>query len=77
MDDPSAVNRPALLNVWEAAEFLGIPTDALRRFASRRRIPCRKIGGSLFFLESELSEWARPAKDRRVRSWRYEDLERD
>jgi excisionase family DNA binding protein len=61
------------MDVREAAAFLRIEPTTLYGLVSQRRIPFRKAGRRLLFLESELLEWTRPAKDRRDG---YRDFER-
>jgi excisionase family DNA binding protein len=57
--------KATFLNVNEAAEFLRIAPKTLYGLVNQRRIPFRKAGRRLLFLESELLEWTRPALDRR------------
>ena len=42
-------------------------TKTLYGLVSQRRIPFRKAGRRLLFLESELLEWTRPVPNRRAR----------
>jgi excisionase family DNA binding protein len=53
-----------LMDVPEAAEYLRIAPKTLYGLVSQRRIPFRKVGRRVLFLESELLEWTRPPKDR-------------
>lgn len=46
--------REKLLSVDEAAEMLGRTTHAIYRLVERRRLPFRKSGRRLMFVESEL-----------------------
>lgn len=46
--------RERLLGVEEAAEILGRTTHAIYRLVERRRIPFRKDGRRVMFVESEL-----------------------
>lgn len=46
--------RENLLSVDEAAEMLGRTTHAIYRLVERRRLPFRKSGRRLMFVESEL-----------------------
>ncbi len=71
--DTTTASRPRLMDVREAAAFLRLEANTLYGLVSQRRIPFRKAGRRLLFLESELLEWTRPVKDRRDR---YRDLER-
>jgi excisionase family DNA binding protein len=65
MDAQTAENR--LLNLSEAAEFLRVARKTLYGLVSQRRIPFRKAGRRLLFLEAELLEWTKPPADRRDR----------
>jgi excisionase family DNA binding protein len=67
MDTVSATIRDKLLDVREAAEFLRVAPKTLYGLVSQRRIPFRKAGRRLLFLESELLEWTRPEPDRGTR----------
>jgi excisionase family DNA binding protein len=60
-----------LLDVREASEFLRISPKTLYGLVNQRRIPFRKAGRRLLFLESELLEWTQPPHDRRMK---YGDL---
>jgi excisionase family DNA binding protein len=48
------------LNVLEASALLRIAPKTLYGLVSQRRIPFRKAGRRLLFLESELIDWTRP-----------------
>jgi len=73
MDTAMRPGRVRLLDVREAADLLRVAPKTLYGLVSQRRIPFRKAGRRLLFLESELLEWTRPAPDRRSR---YMDLTR-
>lgn len=73
MDALTAVSHAKLMDVREAAEFLRIAPKTLYGLVSQHRIPFRKAGRRLLFLESELLDWTRPEPDRRTR---YGDLTR-
>ncbi len=55
------------MDVQEAAQLLGVSPKSLYAWVSQRRVPYRKAGRRLLFLESELIEWTRPKADRRTR----------
>jgi len=59
------ITATIFLNINEAAEFLRIAPKTLYGLVSQRRIPFRKAGRRLLFLQSELLEWTRPPLDRR------------
>ena len=65
MDTAATACRPKLMDVREAADLLRVAPKTLYGLVSQRRIPFRKAGRRLLFLESELLEWTRPAPDRR------------
>ena len=65
MNDTRTAIRPRLMNVREAAEFLRVAPKTLYGLVSQRRIPYRKAGRRLLFLESELVDWTRPAERKR------------
>jgi excisionase family DNA binding protein len=67
------LDRNRLMDVQGAAEFLRIAPKTLYGLVSQRRIPFRKAGRRLLFLEAELLEWTRPPADRRDR---YRDFAR-
>lgn len=50
------------MTVTEAAELLRLAPKSLYSLVSQRRIPFRKAGRRLLFLESELIEWTQPAE---------------
>jgi excisionase family DNA binding protein len=67
MDAQPVVSRARFMDVREAAELLRLSPKTLYGLVSQRRIPFRKAGRRLLFLESELLEWTRPQPDRRSR----------
>jgi excisionase family DNA binding protein len=73
MDNQTVTNKARLIDVTEAANFLRIAPKTIYGLVSQRRIPFRKAGRRLLFLESELLDWTRPPADRRDR---YRDFAR-
>lgn len=65
MDDAHVTNRSRFLTVHEAAALLRLAPKSLYSLVSQRRVPFRKAGRRLLFLESELVEWTRPKHCRR------------
>jgi len=65
MNETRTAIRPRLMNVKEAAEFLRVAPKTVYGFVSQRRIPYRKAGRRLLFLESELVLWTQPAERKR------------
>jgi len=53
-----------LLGVREAAAFLGVSPRTLYGWISQRRIPFRKAGRRVLFLQSELLDWTQPESGR-------------
>ena len=53
------------MTVTEAAELLRLSPKTLYGLVSQRRIPFRKAGRRLLFLQSELIEWTRPVERKR------------
>jgi excisionase family DNA binding protein len=60
--DASAPNQPRFMTVTEAAELLRLAPKSVYSLVSQRRIPFRKAGRRLLFLESELIAWTPPAE---------------
>ncbi len=73
MDTQVLTSRARLIDVAEAANFLCLSPKTIYGLVSQRRIPFRKAGRRLLFLQFELLEWTRPQADRRDR---YADLRR-
>jgi len=53
----SPTTKSAVLDVTNAAAFLGTTEKGLRRQVERGRIPFRRLGRKLIFLEPELRAW--------------------
>lgn len=49
--------KAGALNVTSAAAFLGTTEKALRRQVERGRVPFRRLGKKIIFLQSELAAW--------------------
>ena len=65
MNDTRATIQPRYMNVQEAAEFLRVAQKTIYGLVSQRRIPYRKAGRRLLFLESELVLWTQPPERKR------------
>lgn len=65
MIDKETMSHPRFMTVAEAAELLHLAPESLYALVSERRIPYRKAGRRLLFLESELIEWTRPIERKR------------
>ena len=65
MNDIRPTIQSRFMNVGQAAELLGVSAKSLYTWVSQRRVPFRKAGRRLLFLESELVEWTRPTETRR------------
>lgn len=57
MDD-QRTDEPLLVRASEAARILGIPEATLRRNSRAGRIPCHKLGRSMWWSPAELRAWA-------------------
>jgi len=53
-----------LLGVMEAAQLLGCSRRTIYGWVSAGRIPYRKAGRRVLFVESELLDWTKPGLDR-------------
>jgi excisionase family DNA binding protein len=73
MDIETVISGVRLMDVQEAAEMLRIAPKTVYGLVSQRRIPFRKAGRRLLFLQSELLEWTQPRPDRRDK---YADFQR-
>jgi excisionase family DNA binding protein len=60
MEDISHRPSPRFMNVQEAADFLRLAPKTLYGLVSQRRIPHRKAGRRLLFLEADLLTWTQP-----------------
>ena len=49
------------MDVHEAASFLNVSARTLYGWVSQGRVPYRKAGRRLLFIESELLEWTKPS----------------
>jgi excisionase family DNA binding protein len=65
MNETRTAIRPRLMDVKEAAEFLRVAPKTLYGLVSQRRIPYRKAGRRLLFLESDLISWTQPPERKR------------
>ena len=65
MNDERTTARPRFLTVTEAAELLRLAPKSLYSLVSQRRIPFRKAGRRVLFLESDLVTWTLPAERKR------------
>ena len=54
---PSATVRPALMNIDQVAERLGVSVRHMRRLVAERRIPFVKWGHLLRFDPDEVDRW--------------------
>lgn len=65
MNDNGMAMQTRFMTVSEAAELLRLAPKSLYSLASQHRVPFRKAGRRLLFLESELIEWTRPIERKR------------
>jgi excisionase family DNA binding protein len=63
---PKDINdrAPRFMDVPDAAAFLSVSARTLYGWVSQGRIPYRKAGRRLLFIESELLEWTKPGYPR-------------
>jgi excisionase family DNA binding protein len=64
-----------MLNVDQAADFLGISTETIRILARNKRIPAAKIGRLWRFSEQDLTNFIRSQYD--VQTTRATDTKRE
>lgn len=50
-------NREELITLKEAAEFLRVSTQTLRRYIQKSGLPAYRPGRSYLFYRTELEEW--------------------
>jgi excisionase family DNA binding protein len=55
--DGDAMNRPVLLTVHQAAEFLALRESTVRHYARRGVLPSIRIGRHVRFIDSDLLAW--------------------
>jgi excisionase family DNA binding protein len=67
MDETRVTDQLRFLTVNEAAQLLRLAPKSLYSLVSQKRVPFRKAGRRLLFLESELVEWTRPEPNRKRR----------
>jgi excisionase family DNA binding protein len=65
MSNAGTTDQARFMTVREAAELLRLAPKSLYSLVSQRRIPFRKAGRRLLFLEAELIQWTRPAERKR------------
>lgn len=53
-DDPRDKD---VMNVPEVADFLGIGTDTVYEYASKGKIPCRRVGRRYLFYRPSVLAW--------------------
>lgn len=58
MAEPGASGGTAALNVRQAAKFLGVHTETVRRLARRGELPAFKVGRNWRFRREALLRWA-------------------
>ena len=53
--DPTAVNY--VMNAFQAASYLGVPTDLIDELVAKRNIPFTKVGERVVFSKAALDYW--------------------
>jgi excisionase family DNA binding protein len=64
MEDAHSRSNHKFMNVQEAADLLRLAPKTLYGLVSQRRIPYRKAGRRLIFLEADLLTWTQPETKR-------------
>jgi len=59
-----------ILTLSEAAEYLRVPVEVLRRVAENRGIPAQRLGDDWRFLKSALQDWLKGESDHPAEWWR-------
>ena len=65
MNNTGTTIQARFMTVREAAELLRLAPKTLYSLVSQRRIPYRKAGRRLLFLESDLISWTQPPDRKR------------
>jgi excisionase family DNA binding protein len=65
MNNTGTTIQARFMTVREATELLRLAPKSVYSLVSQRRIPYRKAGRRLLFLESEIVDWTRPAERKR------------
>jgi len=65
MTDNYTTKESRFMTVSEAAQLLRLAPKSIYSLVSQRRIPYRKAGRRLLFLESELILWTLPTDQKR------------
>jgi excisionase family DNA binding protein len=53
--DPTAVNF--VMNVMQAASYLGVPSDVIENLVKQRTIPFTRIGERVVFSKTAIDQW--------------------
>ena len=64
MEDSGRRSNHKFMNVQEAADFLRLAPKTLYGLVSQGRVPHRKAGRRLIFLEADLLTWTQPQTKR-------------
>jgi len=69
-DETTHSSEPLLMDLDQAAAFLGIPASTLHTWAWQGRVPCVRLGRRRFFRRKDLERWVdnhlQPVRNRRA-----------
>lgn len=60
------IERPDVMTIQEAAEFLRVSESIVRQYASRLAIPGRQLGQEWRFSRSAIEDWLRSASGKEI-----------
>lgn len=64
VDSPANVGFREVMDIRQAAKYLGISTDTLYKYASERFVPSFKLGNRWRFRRVRLDEWMKEMESR-------------
>jgi len=56
-DTRAAERTREILDIKDAAAYLGLSEHTVRMYVRKREIPCFKVGGAIRFRRSRLNQW--------------------
>ena len=57
------ISPSGLMDLENAAIYLGVKPNTIMWLRRKRKIPCMKLGGRLHFLKDDLDQWLREKKE--------------
>lgn len=64
------LTTPVFLDIEQVAKKLHRTPGALRNLVMRRKIPFRKAGGRLMFIENEIEKWIQESPGLTLEQWK-------